>query len=89
MKFFDCNASFGAPMLKPLRYAENAGELLSEMDYYGISEALVYHVRQRDDSPVVGDRMLLQEIKGFPEAAWDFNCSSSSNGRTGFYGGDS
>lgn len=66
MKFFDCNASFGAPMLKPLRYAENAGELLSEMDYYGISEALVYHVRQRDDSPVVGDRMLLQEIKGFP-----------------------
>jgi len=64
MKFFDCNASFGTPMVPPLRYSNNAQELLKEMDYYGISEALVYHARQRDDSPVVGNSILLDEIEG-------------------------
>jgi len=64
MKFFDCNASFGTPMLRPVRFAETAQELLEEMDYHGISEALVYHARQRDDSPVVGNKILLNEIEG-------------------------
>ncbi len=64
MKFFDCNISFGTPMVRPVRYAETAQELLGEMDYYGISEALVHHARQRDDSPVVGNDILLNEIDG-------------------------
>ncbi len=62
MEFFDCNASFGSPMVRPVRFAETAEELLQEMDYYGISKALVHHARQRDDSPVVGNEMLLEEI---------------------------
>jgi len=65
MKFFDCNASFGTPMLRPIRFAESAQELLKEMDFYGISQALVYHARQCDDSPVVGNEILLNEIDGF------------------------
>lgn len=65
MKFFDCNISFGTPMLRPIRFAETAQELLTEMDFYGISEALVHHARQRGDSPVVGNDILLNEIDGF------------------------
>lgn len=64
MKFFDCNASFGTPMVPPLRYAETAQELLREMDHYGIAQALVHHARQREDSPVVGNSILLDEIEG-------------------------
>lgn len=64
MKFFDCNASFGTPMVPPIRYAETAQELLKEMDHYGIAEALVYHVRQCDDSPAVGNSILLDEVEG-------------------------
>ena len=33
MRLFDCNMSFGRPMIKPLRYSETASDLLKEMDY--------------------------------------------------------
>ncbi|MBS7609671.1 amidohydrolase [Candidatus Bathyarchaeota archaeon] len=66
LKLFDCNACFGTSMLRPLRYAESGEELLAEMDYYGIAEALVYHARQRDDSPVVGNEILIEAIKPHP-----------------------
>lgn len=52
-------------MIKPIKLAETAKDLLEEMDFYGIDEALVYHSRQRDDSPVVGNEILLNEISGF------------------------
>lgn len=65
MKFFDCNMCFGTSMIRPIRFAETARELLKEMDFYGISESLVYHSRQCDDSPVVGNEILLKEIEGF------------------------
>ena len=65
MKFFDCNTSFGTSMIRPIQFAETAQELLQEMDHYGISEALVHHARQRDDSPVVGNEMLLDEIADY------------------------
>jgi len=64
VKFFDCNTSFGTSMIRPIRFAETAQELLREMDHYVITEALVHHARQRDDSPVVGNEMLLDEIAG-------------------------
>lgn len=64
MRFFDCNTGFGTSMVRHIRFSETARELLREMDYYGISEALVHHSRQRDDSPVVGNEMLLNEING-------------------------
>lgn len=51
-------------MIKPIRYAETVRDLLKEMDFYGIDEALVFHSRQRDDSPVVGNKILINEIKG-------------------------
>ncbi len=51
-------------MIKPIRCAETAKDLLKEMDSYGIDEALVFHSRQRDDSPIVGNKILMSEIKG-------------------------
>ena len=51
-------------MIKPLRYAETARDLLKEMDFYGIDEAVVFHSRQREDSPVVGNKILFDEIEG-------------------------
>lgn len=66
MKLFDCNACFGTSMLRPLRYAEKKEELLAEMDYYGIAEAIVYHARQKDDSPVLGNDILIRTIKDAP-----------------------
>jgi predicted TIM-barrel fold metal-dependent hydrolase len=33
------------------------------MDHHNIDEALVYHARQRDDSPLVGNEVLLNGIK--------------------------
>jgi predicted TIM-barrel fold metal-dependent hydrolase len=65
MKFFDCNASFGAMMAPPPKIAKTAEELLDEMDFCGINKALVYHAAQRDDSPVVGNQLLVEETKGF------------------------
>jgi len=64
MKFFDCNTCFGTSTIRPLRFAETARQLLEEMDHYGINEALVYHARQCDDSPAVGNEILADEIKG-------------------------
>jgi len=65
LKFFDCNESFGRSIIRPIKFAETAKDLLKEMDFYGIDEALVFHSRQRDDSPVVGNEILLNEIEGF------------------------
>jgi len=65
LKFFDCNISFGTLMLRPIRFAETVQELLAEMSYYNISEALVHHAKQRDDSPLIGNEILLKEIEGF------------------------
>lgn len=66
MKFFDCCASFGVFQNPPMRRADTAEELLKEMDYCGVSDALVYHAAMVDDCPTVGNRLLSQEIKNHP-----------------------
>ena len=47
IEFFDCDAGFGRAMVPPMRYAATADELLEEMDFCGIGEALVYHAAMR------------------------------------------
>jgi predicted TIM-barrel fold metal-dependent hydrolase len=83
MKFFDCNSSFGASMNPPIKYAETAQELLKEMDYYGISEALVHHSRQHDDSPDVGNAILLREIEGIDRLHGTFAILPTHTGELG------
>ena len=63
MEFFDCNRSYGVLARPPFRYARNAVELVNEMDFCGISKALVYHAGMRFGSPVVWNKELLEQIK--------------------------
>jgi len=63
MEFFDCNCALGIPGVRGLRFARNVTELQQEMDFCGIDRALVYHTAMRFDSPVIGNRLLMEEIE--------------------------
>lgn len=62
LSFFDCNAQIGRYGLKHPEAFTTAEELLDEMDYCGISDALIYHSMAKEYSPSVGNRMLMQEL---------------------------
>jgi len=66
MEWFDCNCSYGRPARPPMRFAADAGEILREMDFCGIGEALVYHANQRFESPVTWNPILSAETHGQP-----------------------
>ena len=66
MKLFDCNCSYGVGSRPPFRYARSAAELLGEMDYGGIDQALVYHTGQRFSSPLLYNRQLIDDLPGYP-----------------------
>lgn len=60
MRFFDCDACFGPAMVPGFRQAEAPEELLEEMDFCGIEDALVFHAAMRDDSPVFGNQLAVE-----------------------------
>lgn len=60
--FSDCNCAFGKSGRPPLRYAATPEELLAEMDFCGIDQALIYHANQRFASPVTWNPVLSAEI---------------------------
>ena len=65
MKFFDANVFIGTPMMAGVFQPIKTGEkLLQSMDSAGIEKALVWHIAQYDSSPVYGNALLVQEIKG-------------------------
>jgi len=64
--FFDCNAQIGRYSAKHPEAFTTADELVREMEYCGISEALAYHSMAREYAPAVGNQMLLEEIEGRP-----------------------
>jgi len=66
LKYWDCNVEIGRPMTGMVKPCPTAGELLVEMDWVGIENALVHHALMRDQSPVVGNAILSAEINGFP-----------------------
>lgn len=66
MHFFDCNAFFGLPMIRPLAPVPTAEVLLAELDRAGIEKALVWHIAQHDASPQVGNRLLAEAIRPHP-----------------------
>ena len=63
MRFFDCNAFFGLPLVRPLAPVATAEELLAEMDGAGVERALVWHIAQHDASPQVGNQLLADAIR--------------------------
>jgi len=56
ISFFDANASFGRLEVPNVRRAESARDLLDEMDFVGIDEALVWHSSSVNLSPVDANR---------------------------------
>jgi len=64
--FFDCNSQIGRYSVKHPEAFTSADSLMHEMQYCGISEALVYHSMAKEYAPVVGNEMLLHEIEGKP-----------------------
>ena len=64
--YFDCNASFGANISGVYRPCLTIDELLSEMDWVGVDQALVRHALMREQSPVVGNAVLAESIVGQP-----------------------
>ncbi len=68
LKFLDCNCQVGrysAPQPEAVKLTEPAG-LVEELNYNGISGALVYHALAKELSPSVGNSRLLREIVGQP-----------------------
>lgn len=67
LDFFDCNCQVG------MRGIVNPGsfyrieDLAAKMPFYGIKKALVYHSMAREYHPQVGNSILIDEIKAYPE----------------------
>jgi hypothetical protein len=72
MKFFDANAMIGEHFSPREGTFLQAGDLIREMDFFGISEALVYHGMARDYNSEFGNRKLLECIRDEPRlhACW-------------------
>jgi hypothetical protein len=70
--FFDCNCSIGRLGVPQPGSIYSADELIAEMDYLGIEQALVYHTWAREYSPAEGNARLMQELVGYQrlEPCW-------------------
>jgi predicted TIM-barrel fold metal-dependent hydrolase len=66
LSFFDCNAQIGKYSIKHPEAFTTADELVKEMEYSGISEALVFHTMAKEHAPSVGNEMILREIQDRP-----------------------
>jgi len=66
ISYLDCHASFGVNAAGVYRPCLTAAELLAEMDWAGVQEALVYHALMREQSPQVGNSILAESIAGEP-----------------------
>jgi hypothetical protein len=66
IEFFDCNCAFGPYRTRVFRFARTADELIEEMDFSNIAQALVYHTTMRFDHPLVGNRRVVEESAGRP-----------------------
>jgi len=66
LKYFDCNCAFGPYRTRVFRFARTADELIAEMDFSNIAQALVYHTAMRFDHPAVGNERVVEEARGHP-----------------------
>lgn len=67
LNFFDCNCSFGMRSVVEPGSFYKIEDLVNKMEYYGIEKALVYHSMAREYSPIVGNEMLMEEIKNYKQ----------------------
>ena len=64
LDFFDVNIYLGKPAKKTGEPVSTASELIKKMDNWSVKKALVWHIAQHDHSPVEGNQLLDQAIKG-------------------------
>lgn len=67
MEFFDCNCFFGYFPRPIFRAARTPAELVEEMEFCGIKRAIVYNTEMLFQSPLDGNKTLLEEIRDFPQ----------------------
>jgi len=65
-KFFDMNCMVGRYNLFHPGSFYTKERLLQEMEYYGISEALVYHAVSMENGPQLGNQLILREVADAP-----------------------
>ena len=71
IRFFDCNMRIGrAGVVRPEHILDASG-LLNEMEYAGISSALIYHAWALEWDPVGGNARLATEID---QCGWFYPC---------------
>lgn len=66
ISYFDCNVSIGSPASGVYCPCTTVQELLTELDWHGVEQALVHHALMRDESPVVGNAVLAESIAAEP-----------------------
>ena len=66
VRFFDCNAYFGLPAVRPLAPVATADAFVTEMDRASVDRALVWHIAQHDAAPRVGNQLLADAIASQP-----------------------
>jgi len=64
IKFFDANVYVGLPKRSIYKPVVSSKELLEELDRQGIEKAVVWHISQYDLSPIEGNKILSEVIKG-------------------------
>ena len=72
MEFFDCNASYGIFSVPPNKRADTVDDLVKEMEWCGIQRAMVRHAAMVDESPIVGNPLLVEQIGDYAnlEPSW-------------------
>ncbi len=62
LNFFDSNCMIGRVQCPQPGSFHTADHLISEMEFVGIGEALVFHSLAREYHPIAGNQMLMEEI---------------------------
>jgi len=66
VEWFDCCAGFGISKKPPARFSATAEDLIEEMDFCGVAEALVYHAAAVEEAAVVGNRLVAEAAREHP-----------------------
>ena len=66
ISYLDCNTSIGAHSVGVYQPCLTVDELLREMDWVGVDQALVHHALMGEQSPVVGNAALAEAIVDQP-----------------------
>jgi predicted TIM-barrel fold metal-dependent hydrolase len=61
LKFFDCNCGMGPSRKNRVGLIKSKEELLQELDWQGIEQALVYHISAEEYYPAIGNQRIIQE----------------------------